>query len=98
MVVVVVVLTALTGGGVVVGADVPGAGGSILVVLNAVTSCKGGLLRIVDGVAPAALGSVPGTLSVWAGGLGELLDDVVDVADVAVVDGGAVDMPEAGAP
>jgi len=44
------------------------------------------------------VGSVPGTLLVWAGGRSDLLDDDVDVADVAVVDGGAVDMPEAGAP
>jgi hypothetical protein len=100
VVVVVFVLTALTGGCVVVvvGADVSDAGGSLVVVLNAVVACNGALLRMVGGVVPAVLGSVPVWLLVCVGGLSEPLDDGVDVAVAAIVDGGAVNKPEAAAP
>jgi hypothetical protein len=94
------VLTELTGGCVVVvvGADVPDAGGSLVVVLTAVIACNGGLLRMVGGVVPVVLASVPVSLMVCVGGLSGSLDDGVDVAVAAIVDGGAVDKPETGPP
>ena len=100
VVVVVVVLSVRTGGSLVVdgGANVPDAAGSLVVAFNAVATCTGALLGMVDGVVPTALGSVPVPSLVFVGGFGEPLDDDVDVADGAVVDAGAVDMPEAGAP
>jgi hypothetical protein len=99
VVVVVVVLTALTGGCVVVvvGANALDAAGSLAAVLGTATACDGGLLRMVGGVVPAALDGFPAPLLVCVDGPGELLDDVVDVVDGAIVDRGIVAMPEGGA-
>jgi hypothetical protein len=98
-VVVVVVLTVLSGGCVVVvvGADVRDAAGSLVVGRNVVTPGNDGLPRTVSGEEPAALGSVPVPVLVCVGGRSEPLDDVVEVADGATVSGDAVGMPEGGA-
>lgn len=106
-VVVVVVLTTATRGCVVVvvGADVPDADGSLVVVVDAVAPdtdglvlvdavalCNSGFVGMLVGVVPAVLDCVPVALLVCVGGLGEPLDEDVEVG--AIVDDGAADIPE----
>lgn len=100
VVVVVVVLTGLTGGCVVVvvGANVLDAAGSLVVSRNAVTPCDGGLARVVGVVVPVALGRFLVPLFVCVGGAAELVDDVVDVTNGALVVPGAVETPGDGEP
>jgi hypothetical protein len=89
-----VVLTVPTWGCVVVGADVPDATGSLVVVPVAAAPCNVGLRGAAVGVVPSVLGSVSGSLLMRVC-LCEPLDD--DVDDGAIVDGGAVDVPEGSA-
>jgi hypothetical protein len=98
-VVLVLVLAALTGGWVVV-VVVPEADGSLGAVLSAATPGNVGTARVDDGVVRVALGEVAAWLLECCGGLTELLDDVVGVADGVIVagDADANGVPERGAP
>ena len=78
----------------------PDATGSLVVARNGVTPCDGGLLGVVGDVVPAAVDGFPVPLFllfVCVDGVTELLDEVVDVANGAIVDTGAVDEPDDGA-
>jgi hypothetical protein len=83
--------------GVVVAIVVVEAGGSLVEAPAASNPEVGGSLATVVGVVPAGSGGVPGSLLVCVEGLGEF-GKVVDVADGVIVDDGADDTPEDGAP
>lgn len=98
-VVVVVVPTELTGGCVVV-VVVVGATGSLVVARNAVTPCAGGMLVVVvvvGDVVPAVRDRLPVALCVSVGAVTELVDEVVDAANGAIADPGAIDEAADGA-
>lgn len=101
-VVVVVVPTELTGGCVVV-VVVVGATGSLVVARNAVTPCAGGMLVVVvvvvvGDLVPAVRDRLPVALCVGVGAVTELVDEVVDAANGAIADPGAIDVAADGAP